>query len=68
MENFNYSRDICRKGIAGGQDSSKGAYPWHVLLRRNRLVACGGSLLNKRLVLTGKLPSKGSFAAKSGAK
>ena len=56
MENFNYSRDICRKGIVGGQDSSKGAYPWHVLLRRNGRVTCYGSLLNERWVLTGKLP------------
>lgn len=52
VENFNYSRDVCRKRIVGGQDSSKGAYPWHVLLRRGGQVACGGSLLNERWVLT----------------
>ncbi|KAJ7394693.1 Mannan-binding lectin serine protease 1 [Desmophyllum pertusum] len=52
VENFNYSRDVCRKRIVGGQDSSKGAYPWHVLLMKNGRVACGGSLLNEQWVLT----------------
>lgn len=53
VDNFNYTRDVCRKRIIGGQHSSKGAYPWHVLLKRNGDVACGGSLLNEQWVLTG---------------
>lgn len=52
IENFNFSRDVCRKRIVGGQDSSKGAYPWHVLLMKDGRLACGGSLLNERWVLT----------------
>lgn len=54
IENFNFSRDVCRKRIVGGQDSSKGAYPWHVLLMKDGRLACGGSLLNERWVLTGE--------------
>ena len=50
---FNYSRDICRKRIVGGQDADKGAYPWHVLITKSGDITCGGSLLNDRWVLTG---------------
>ncbi|XP_020624029.1 mannan-binding lectin serine protease 2-like [Orbicella faveolata] len=52
VNNFNFSRDVCRKRIVGGQNAFKGAYPWHVLLMRAGEVACGGSLLNEQWVLT----------------
>ena len=55
VNNSNFSRDVCRKRIVGGQNAFKGAYPWHVLLTRAGKVACGGSLLNEQWVLTGQL-------------
>lgn len=61
MNNFNISRDVCRKRIVGGQNAFKGAYPWHVLLMRDNKVACGGSLLNEQWVLTGQLPRPCNF-------
>lgn len=63
MDNFNFSRDVCRKRIVGGQNAFKGAYPWHVLVTRAGEVACGGSLLNEQWVLTGQLPRFGNFNA-----
>lgn len=52
VNHFNLTSDVCRKRIVGGQDARKGSYPWHVLVMKNNLIACGGSLLNERWVLT----------------
>ncbi|KAM4715238.1 testisin-like [Anableps anableps] len=38
--------------IVGGQDASPGSWPWQVDLKRYVMHWCGGSLINKRWVLT----------------
>ncbi|PWA16696.1 hypothetical protein CCH79_00017458 [Gambusia affinis] len=38
--------------IVGGQDSSPGSWPWQVELQLNGCYNCGGSLINKKWVLT----------------
>ncbi|XP_032226040.1 mannan-binding lectin serine protease 1 isoform X1 [Nematostella vectensis] len=45
-------RQQCRQRIVGGHDTVKGAYPWHVLIRKGGHVACGGSLISEKWVLT----------------
>uniref|UniRef100_A0A3P9QJ96 Testisin-like n=1 Tax=Poecilia reticulata TaxID=8081 RepID=A0A3P9QJ96_POERE len=38
--------------IVGGQDASPGSWPWQVELQLNGQFKCGGSLINKKWVLT----------------
>jgi hypothetical protein len=40
--------------IVGGRVSKQGQFPWQVALYRFQTFICGGSLLNERLILTGK--------------
>lgn len=47
IENFNFSCDVCRKRIVGGQDLFKGVYLWYVLFMKDGWLVCGGSFLNE---------------------
>mgnify|MGYP005984400003 CR=1 FL=1 len=43
--------------IIGGEKAERGEYPWQVALydAKSKNLLCGGTLLNQRVVLTGKL-------------
>jgi secreted trypsin-like serine protease len=38
--------------IVNGQQASRGAWPWQVMLLLNGRFTCGGSLVNQRWILT----------------
>ena len=51
---LNKTLQNCRARIVGGHDTVKGAYPWQVLIKKDGLRSCGGSLISERFVLTGE--------------
>jgi len=38
--------------IINGQWAARGAWPWQIMLKVNRAFQCGGSVLNRRWILT----------------
>ena len=43
--------------IVGGTEAERGKYPWQIALydAKSKILLCGGTLLNQRVVLTGKV-------------
>jgi len=49
---YNVSRTISRRRIFGGQDATRGAFPWQADMRGSNMKRCGGTVVDELHVIT----------------
>ncbi|XP_045211253.2 prostasin-like [Mercenaria mercenaria] len=45
-------QEVLGKRIVGGTEATPGSWPWMVMLKKNGIAKCGGSILDNQIVLT----------------